>query len=293
MPYPIQLECYPCFLKQALFVARKYTDDQKIVKNILLEIMDYLKEIDSTKSPPEVAEFIYEKTEKYVGVADPFEAEKKKYNDIVLDLYPRLKQTVAEADIPLLKAALISIAGNVIDFGANQKEFEIEKTIADTASKKPAIDDNLSLLKDLREAKHILYLGDNTGEIVLDRIFIEEILKENKNAEIAFVVRGGPIINDVTRKDASEVGLDKICKIMDSGQAIPGIILSRVSPEVRRAYDQADVIVSKGQGNLEALIDAPGNIYFLLMVKCDCIARALNVNIGDKIIYRGTGTVLS
>jgi hypothetical protein len=176
-------------------------------------------------------------------------------------------------------ALRFAIAGNVIDFGPNQP-FDINNTLEQAKSIVLAIDDSRALQASLSQSKMLLYLGDNAGEIVMDRIFLETIQHPN----VYFAVRGAPIINDALIEDAKLVGIDKIAHLITNGDDAPGTILETSSAEFRSLFEQADLIISKGQGNYEGLTANEKNIYFILMTKCDHVANHLGIKKGDFVV---------
>jgi uncharacterized protein with ATP-grasp and redox domains len=189
-----------------------------------------------------------------------------------------LKRRVARSSSRLLTAIRIAIAGNVIDFGV-KADLDMGKTIQDVLEKDFAICDYEECRRCLRDADEVLYIGDNAGEAVFDRILIEEI-----DRPVTFVVRGHPIINDVTSEDAIQAGLDNVATIMSSGTDAPGTIPETCNSEFREIFGKAACIISKGQGNYEALSDQTRPIFFLLLVKCHVIAKHLGVSVGDTVL---------
>jgi uncharacterized protein with ATP-grasp and redox domains len=146
-----------------------------------------------------------------------------------------------------------------------------------------AIDDSLELKRALSEAKTVLYLGDNCGELVFDKLFIETIMHPN----LIYAVRGEPVINDVTLEDACYVGMDRVADLVSNGYDAPSTLLEHCSPEFLEVFNRADVIISKGQGNLEGLLGKTDKeVYFLLMVKCEVIADALGVKKGGFVVRK-------
>jgi len=189
---------------------------------------------------------------------------------------------VDEADNPFQIALRLAIAGNVIDYGPNQR-FDINNTLEQAKSIVLAIDDSHSLQASISQAKTLLYLGDNAGEIVMDRIFLETISHPN----VYFAVRGAPIINDALLEDAELVGIDKISNLITNGDDAPGTILESTSAEFRDIFDRADLVISKGQGNYEGLNGTDEKIYYILMTKCDHVANHLGVKKGDFVVKKG------
>jgi uncharacterized protein with ATP-grasp and redox domains len=156
------------------------------------------------------------------------------------------------------------------------------ETIDRAVHAKLAIDDSHALRTDLEEAKTVLYIGDNCGEIVLDKLF----LKIMRHPNVYFAVRGGPIINDATVADAALVKMEEVAKVITTGDDAPGVVWETASDEFKYYWDRADVVIAKGQGNWEGLMEISQNIYFLLVTKCDVIARHIGVKVGDFVVMR-------
>ncbi len=272
------LDCLPCFLSQALRAGRIATDDEKKIKRILDEVGMALKDIPLECTPPEAGILIYGKVREISGVFDPYRETKIENTEKALSLYPRLKKLVQESSDPLLTAIRIAIAGNVIDFGVN-KNFDIEMEVEETLQKEFAIFDYESFKKRLGQVDKVLYLGDNAGESVFDKILIEELKKP-----VTYAVREIPVINDVTWDDALMAGLDEVATIISSGTNAPGTILKTCSSEFMEIYENSDMVISKGQGNYEALSEDKRPIFFLLKVKCHVIASDLDVKEGDIVL---------
>ena len=272
------LDCFPCLLNQALRAARIATDDQEKIKEVLDEVGMMLRSIPLESTPPKTARLIYHKVSEITGDIDPYREIKSESTKKALSLYPSLKSQVEESNDRLLKAVTIAIAGNVIDFGANWG-FDLNAEVAEVLEKDFAICDYNRFKDCLDEASEILYIGDNAGECVFDRILIEEMKKP-----VIYVVRDTPIINDATHEDAVQAGIDKVATILSSGTDAPGIILKTCSEGFKRVYDNARFIISKGQGNYEALSNETRPIFFLLKVKCHVIASDIGVNEGDIVL---------
>ncbi|MDY6881119.1 MAG: ARMT1-like domain-containing protein [Desulfatiglans sp.] len=272
------LDCFPCFLNQALRAARIATDNEKKIKRVLDEVGMMLRDIPLENAPPETGRLIYRKVAKITGNEDPYREIKSETTKKALSLYGALKRQVEKSDDRLLAAIRIAIAGNAIDYGANPG-FDMDFELAEIFERDFAICD-YGLFKDsLNGAHEILYIGDNAGESVFDRILIEEMKKP-----VIYVVRDRPIINDVTYEDAVQAGLDKVATILSSGTDAPGTILKTCSAEFRNIFNEAEFIISKGQGNYEALSNEIATIYFFLKTKCQVIADDLGTRKGDSIL---------
>lgn len=265
------LDCIPCFFRQGLTAARMAGLNSRGQKEILDEIARIIPDIPLESSPPEIGRNIYKAIKEISGLEDPYKKVKKEYIELALRLYPELKKIVEESKDPLLTAIRIAIAGNIIDFGFGE-EFNVEKTLNSTLKEDFAVLDYQDFKDDLKEAEMVLYIGDNAGETVFDRVLIEEI-----NGNIYYAVRGEPIINDATFKDAIDSGIAEVAGIISSGSDAPGTILKRCNQKFIELFYKSDIIISKGQGNYETLSEVDRDLYFLLMVKCPVIARDIGV----------------
>ncbi len=272
------LDCIPCFFNQALRAGRIATDDEGKIKRILDEIGIVLKDIPLENTPPETGRLIYEKVREITGNNDPYKEIKIESTQKALSLYHSLKKKVEQSDDGLLSAIRIAIAGNIIDFGVN-RNFDIEKELKEVCKKHFAIFDYKQFREYLDKVDEILFLGDNAGESVFDRILIEELKKP-----VIYVVRDEPVINDVTHDDAILAGIHKVATIVSSGTNAPGTILTTCSYEFRKLYRDSKFVISKGQGNYEGLSDEKKPIFFMLKAKCYVIANDIGVNEGDIVL---------
>jgi len=277
------LNCIPCFFEQALRAGRMATDDEQTLKHLLDELGTMLSHISLESTPPETGRLIYRMVREITGNPDPFRKLKRESTQQALALYPSLKRTIDESNDNLLTAIRIAIAGNVIDFGASAT-FDIDATIKEALEKDFASSDYIAFKRRLEESNTILYIGDNAGETVFDRLLIEQM-----NKPVTYVVRETPVINDATTEDAVQAGLDQVATIVSSGTDAPGTILSMCSPEFRQILDRAEFIIAKGQGNYEGLSNENRLIFFLLMAKCRIIADDIGVAEGD-IVLKGINT---
>jgi uncharacterized protein with ATP-grasp and redox domains len=209
---------------------------------------------------------------------DPYRPAKEASTRQALALYPHLKRLVAAADDPLEVAVRLSIAGNIIDLGM-AREYDLEGTIERVLTQPFGIDAYATFRTALSRAGWILYLADNAGETVFDRVLIESL-----NRPVTYVVKGGPVLNDATRQDALEAGLAPLTTLVDNGSDAPGTIIDLCSAEFRRLLAQAELIIAKGQANYETLSRAKAPIFFLLQAKCPVIARDLGVPVKSIVL---------
>ena len=279
------VDCIPCFLRQALEAARATTDDENIHRQVLNSVASLIPTLSLNITPPEVGQQVYRIVGDITGNKDPFRKMKGQADQLALSLYPRLKKAVADSDDPLLTACKLAIAGNSIDLGPGPSYGDLNCIVEAALASTLSIDDYHEFQDSVNNRQRILYLGDNAGEIVFDRILIEE-LRQIKALDIDFVVREKPVINDATLSDAISVGMDKVARIISSGSDAPGTILSQCSPQMLTLYHSADIIIAKGQGNYESLNGERKNIFFFLKAKCPLVARLLGVSVGDTILKR-------
>ncbi|MCF7886236.1 MAG: ARMT1-like domain-containing protein [Candidatus Marinimicrobia bacterium] len=265
------LDCIPCFMEQALRVGRLSTENEGEIKEILDNVGDMIKDLPMESSPPEISMRVYDKIKQVTGNEDPFEDVKIDHIKKAQKLYPHMKDILEESDDSLLDAVKLSIAGNIIDLGVS-KTFNIEEDILKSLHLELTIKDFEDFKNKINTSKNILYLGDNSGEAVFDKLLIEEIGKP-----IDFAVREKPIINDITKKEAEMIKMDEVADIISSGTSAPGTVLNTCNAEFIDVFEKADVIISKGQGNYESLSGTDYPIFFLLKAKCDVIARDIGV----------------
>lgn len=288
------LDCIPCFFNQALRAARMATNNEDKIKSILCEIGMMLKDIPFEYTPAESGMFIYKKVHEITKCFDPYRKIKQESTQQALSLEPLLREKVKNAHDRLLQAIKVAVAGNVIDFGTSKNFIPINKgiekrlncfltEIEDVLQKDFVICDYGKFKKYLAKTDKILFIGDNAGEAVFDKILIEELKKP-----VIYVVRAQPIINDVTYEDALQAGIDKVSeRIISSGTSSPGIVLNNCSDEFRDIYEsrQIGIIISKGQGNFEGLSEERNKpIFFLLKTKCNVVANHIGVREGDIIL---------
>jgi len=271
------LQCVPCLVRQALEAASFVVPDNSVRERVLRETLRSLAESDFILSPPALAQIIHRRLRDISGSDDPYRAAKARFTRLALDLLPGLRRRVAAARDPLSLALRLAIAGNVIDLGAGGDlgDTAILREI-DRASAGPFSGDIDSFRRAARRAKSILYLADNAGELVFDRFLIERLGPER----VTVAVRGGPVINDATRADAREAGLEGEVELIDNGSDAPGTILKDCSPAFRRRFRAAGLIIAKGQGNAETLSGASGKIFSLFKVKCAVMASRFGLTEG-------------
>lgn len=279
----MHLDCIPCFMRQALEASRFVTDDEDVHEAVLRELLSDTAEIDLSECPPEVGQKIHRRIREMTGNPDPYSEAKKRFNRLAMDILQELEDEVKASDDPLLHALRLAIAGNVIDLGVPGSDDDdfIREAIHNTLNE-PFFGDAEDFRSAINAAEDILYVTDNAGEIVFDRLLVEQL----PVSRVTVSVRGMPVLNDATMEDAKFAGLCELVDVIDSGSDAPGTIISDCSKEFRQAFDKADLIIAKGQGNYESLSDRDENIFFLLKAKCPVIASNIGLPVGTHIASR-------
>jgi len=277
------LDCIPCLVRQVLEAARFVSDDPDVHERIIRDVLRETAVMDLAQSPPVVAQNIHRQLRDITGVADAYRTIKNQFNQMALDMLPELSAKIEHSANPLGMALRLAIAGNVIDLGVNGgiTEEQARRAIADTLTE-PFHGDVEAFCDAISEAQNILYLADNAGEIVFDRLLIEQLPTER----VTVAVRGGPILNDATMVDAETAGLHELVEVIENGSDAPGTILTDCSEDFRRRFAQADLVIAKGQGNFETLSDETADIYFLFKVKCPVIANHVGLPVGTHVAMR-------
>lgn len=277
------LECIPCLITQTLRMSRMLSASTNVHERIVRDILRLASEMDLRLSPPALAQQIHRQLKKVTGVRDPYREEKEQENRMALQLFPEFRTRVKTASDPMATATRFAIAGNVIDMGVNGAlsfadiRKNMQKAVTDTF-----FGDRIEFRKSVKDAERILYLTDNAGEIVFDRLLIEQL----STKKVTVAVRGEPVLNDATVTDARSGGLHEIVDIISNGSDAPGTLLDDCSQEFLEYYEEADLIIAKGQGNYESLSDEKRNIYFLLKVKCPVIASHVGYPVGSQLMIR-------
>jgi uncharacterized protein with ATP-grasp and redox domains len=281
------LMCMECNIKQVVKVSKFLGVDPLLQEQVSQKVFQHLSSVTFDDFNPLVMGKTFDIIKQVYESEDPYFDIKKDFNDLILSLYPSLKQRVTESKNPLDEALKLALLGNVIDFGARHtftKESLI-KQIEHASKIHFTINHSEMLFDQLRHAKTLFYIGDNAGEIIFDKLFIETIKEFFPNVNVTFGVRGGPILNDVTMKEATYVKMDEVTHILSSGVAYPGTVVTKCNQDFQQAFLESDVVISKGQGNFEGLSDEQRpHLYFLLLAKCTYVADTLGVDVMDYIV---------
>jgi len=278
------LDCYPCFINQALRVVRMVSSDLVLQKKLVDRSLQILMDLPAGATPPQIAAQIHEMVREQTGVDDPFREMKFKSTQDALELYPEFQIRLLTSTDALETAVRLSIAGNIIDFGVDDTHADLGKTVDRVLEQELGIDHLPLLRKRISEVDEILFLADNAGETVFDRLLIETL-----PVPVTYAVKGGPILNDAVREDARRAGIESVAReVIDNGSRAPGTVLELCSPSFRERFENAELIIAKGQGNYETLSDAGEKVFCLLQVKCPVLGRDLDAPVGALIVRQSS-----
>lgn len=278
-------DCLPCIMRQTVDAARFATEDSNLQEKIIRKIITEMVHYDFNESPPYMSQIIHKHVRELSNMADPYREVKHQFTRLGLDLYDELKNIVQASQDPFSTAIKIAIAGNIIDFGVFSEisEEQVHAAIEDCLQAPLPAETVNHLKDDIAGAKNILFLGDNAGETVFDRLFIEEMPLE----KVTYVVKGSPIVNDATMKDAEEAGLTELVRVIDNGSDAQGTILKLCSTEFIDSLRQADLIIAKGQAHYETMSDLELNrIYYLFQAKCAVVADDTGCQMGEMVFLK-------
>ncbi len=273
-------ECYHCHSKTIERIISKHKPPVNKAEEFQKNVENYIQHNWGLPNPV-IATHINRLGRELLNNKDLYRKEKRDANKLLLNNYNYWKAKVTSSSKPFKTAAKLAVIGNIIDYGAHAVPEKIEEFIEEMLEKPLVIDDSAILEEKVRKANSILYLGDNAGEIVFDKLFIETM----QHPRVTFAVRDQPVINDVTRNEARQVEMNTLCKIISNGYDAPSTLLEHCSPGFLRTYEKADLVISKGQGNFEGLMDENrSDLFFLFMAKCQPIAEMVDVERGSMLI---------
>ncbi len=273
--------CVACIINQSVKVADAINATPSLKENLTSTVEGMSKDFSFDNNPPEIAADVYEKMALIANKTDLYGEVKELSTKKALSFVPFLKEKLSNSDNRLLTATKIAVAGNVIDLAA-EVEFDLEEELVKIFDTDFSYNDFEAMQNSLKDAKNVVILGDNVGEHIFDYMFIETLKELYPDTEYYYFVRGNPIINDVTIKEAKEAAFDTLCNLVDSGVNTPGFAYTRATKEAQKLFDRADLVISKGMGNYECLSPSHRDkICFLLKVKCGVVANSLDREVGD------------
>ena len=278
------MECIPCFVRQAAEAVEMSAGDGPQKERLLRRLLRDIAEADWSVVPVSIAQRIQRRVREETGQSDPYRLLKERMNRIALDLLPSLMDAVRRQPDPREAMLRLVIAGNLLDAGSKTRLAPEDMSVRLHAIWELLLVGNVEdLFCAVNAAQRILYLADNAGEIVFDRLLIA-VLPAGK---VTVAVRGVPVLNDATLEDAETAGIPEIAPVISNGADAPGTLVEECSEEFRACYNGADLIIAKGQGNYETLSDADKNVFFLLTVKCPLIAADIGAPVGSLVVKQG------
>lgn len=281
----ISRECIHCLARQAVEIAEEATSDEKMQEEIIKKSLKELGEIDFNETAPEVAFRMHQHAKNITGINDPYVRLKKQYNEIAKEIYERIieEKWLDKAEDPFDMACRLAIAGNIIDFsvGLKLERSDIVKSVEDSIKHDIFGTGAIALRKAAEKSKNIMYIADNSGEIIFDKFLLESLPLD----KVTYVVKGGPIVNDATMQDAISTGVADLVKVIDNGHSAQGTVLKDCSSTFKREFNKADLVISKGQANFETLSDIKDKtIFYLMRAKCSSVASAVGCKQMDYVL---------
>ncbi len=276
------LECIPCFVRQGLEALREVCGDETEIKRVLKQVLIAVAAFDTALSPPEMGRVIHSIIRCEIGHADPYCAIKQRSTQEALRVMPEVRERIEQSTQPFYMAVRFAIAGNILDYALASlwSEDQLSQTLA-KAESFPVDEFMMAQLEQaINQAETILWLADNAGETVFDRLLIERL----SGKRIIYAVKQSPVINDAIRQDAIEAGLEPYVELIDNGTDAPGTILPLCSSTFCEAFDRADVVIAKGQANFETLNEVERDVFFLTQIKCAVIAHHYGYKVGDWLV---------
>lgn len=279
--------CISCILSKEEQAIRQFPDEER-KSDYMHQVLGILYRYGQTESSPGLTEKLEYLYEKFWGTAKDYKAQKHKYNQLLLEMEPGIERQISSSHDPLEQCIKYVCAANYIDFSAvdDVNEKTLGELLERAACQDIPRDEYLRFREDLQDAKEVAYLADNCGEIVLDKLFVKFIRQIFPQLHVTVIVRGADVINDATMEDAREVGMDLVASCIGNGNAAPGTIVRRLSNEAKEVLTNADLIISKGQGNFESLYGENLNPYYLFLCKCELFVRRFHMKQYQSVFVR-------
>lgn len=273
-------DCFICILNILRTGMEKAGADQETQVTLLHDLIQQLAEQDPATSPSEISGLLWQHLRGSLRVDDFYETFKLDSNKLAFSMLDDLRKLAAQADDPLEMALKVSAAGNIIDV-IHVGEYDLWQEVVEKIEQ-PLCAETVRAFKDaLVRAHSVLYLADNAGETVFDRVLIETL-----DRPVAYAVKSGAILNDATYADALAAGIDQVAEIIETGSRLPGTVLTRCTPEFNQRFRQADLVIAKGQANYETLDQEGDRVFFLLRIKCPIISREIGYPVGRLVLER-------
>lgn len=279
--------CIACILNQVERVAKIHRMERNSTLSLIRKVVKFLGDKDWDVPPPVLAEGVYKIISEFLGKEDPYAEIKEFYTKSLLKIYSDLVARVKASSNPLKTALLLSAVGNSIDFGAEEKyELRVEDVFRYMEEASFSRDHTEEFFEELEVSRSLVVIGDNAGETVLDRVFIEVLLDVSPEVKVFYITRGEPVINDATKRDAEMAGIGEVAEIISDGNGIPGFVPERASRDAKELFYGPSTVLSKGQGNFETLSHVDRKVYMAFKVKCEPVAEHLGIPKGSYVFIK-------
>lgn len=285
----VSVACIRCMVDRQEERMQKKTDLSEIKKAEYLKgVLRVIGESGKTASAPELAEEISKVYEDFFGKEEGYGKIKYEHNKKMLHIEEEIQRSIEQAEDSLEQAILYARTGNYIDYGAMKVVDEgiLWELLQRAATEKLDKRNYACFKQDLKQAKTLTYVLDNCGEIVLDKLLIKEIKRQYPKLQIYVLVRGKEVLNDATMDDAIQIGLTKMAPVIENGTGIAGTVLEKISEEAKKALNDADVILAKGQGNFESMYGCGLDVYYLFLCKCDWFVKRFGMTKNAGVFLR-------
>jgi len=283
----VHYECAACFLRQTREALDLASDDDELKMDVTEKVVKIVsKNFHRGGVSNVIGTNIHRTIKDETGNTDPYIMEREISNELAMQYLPNV-DNILKKDRKLKNYLKVAIAGNVLDFGALGLNTDMESLIVKTMKKEPAIDNSKELEEELIKSETVLFLADNIGEIVFDKILIEKI--NDYEVDVTVALKEKPILNDACIEDALKIGMDDVSKLISTGTDSIGIIEEDVSEEFLEIFNKSDIVIAKGLGNYEGLGEmelGEKPVFCLLNAKCKPVARDIGVNLGDNIVLK-------
>lgn len=274
-------ECYGCLFRQAVTAVTLNENDQDLQIQILRKVLKILEMADDRLSPAEIAGETNRIIRDSLGVNDLYKEEKESSHNHALKYLDDLRELIRQGADLLEQGLKVSAAGNIIDI-IHASNYDLWEEVEKTVSQELMGDGLDAFRKRLTQSPHLLYLADNVGETIFDRVFIETL-----DIPVIYVVKSAPVLNDATLVDALAAGIDRVAEVVETGSGSPGTILSQTTKEFQKLFKDSPLVVSKGQANYETMDEEGEKVFFLLRTKCPVLSRRLDIPIGNLVLKQG------
>ncbi len=282
----VTADCIPCYLQQAISACRVAGLDDTGQQQLLTGLLPLIAGLDISRTPAENSALVLFETYRLLGQSDPFKEAKAASNRLARTFLPSLEKIIEFSDDPLMTALKVAVAGNVIDMGINPN-FDVNASIQQVLDGGFARCDSEPLRDLLQNGRRLVVIGDNSGEILFDYLLLARLRQYIE--DLYYVVKGGPILNDATRQDAEEAGIDLLAEVVTTGSNYLGVVPELCGEALQSLLQSADLVIAKGQANYETLEGtslAGERTFFMLRAKCACVASRLGVELGSSVLVR-------